>query len=101
MAWKRTAVSVLTSLGAGALLAAWRKRRRRRLAALRDRAANPGPTGHVHPPSAPAVAPPEEPLAPTVPPVDDPAAAIDAARERLRRAAQRSEHASDAPSEEA
>ena len=101
MAWKRTAVSGLTSLGAGALFAAGRKRLRRRLAATRDRAASPEPTGHFHAPSAPAVAPPEEPLAPTAAPVDDPAAAIDAARERLRRAAERGERASDAPSEEA
>jgi hypothetical protein len=78
-AWKRTVVSVLTSLGAGAALAAWRERRRRARAAAAGR-----------------VAPAATPVAPGAPDVvvsdgpdgaDRTEAAIDAARERLRRRA--------------
>ncbi|MFP5451868.1 MAG: hypothetical protein ACLGG9_08975 [Thermoleophilia bacterium] len=75
-AWKRTVVSVLTSLGAGAALAAWRERRRRR----RPASALPGASSAPH--SGPPAAPPGVSLDP-----DDTGAAIDAARERLRRRA--------------
>ena len=78
-AWKRTVVSVLTSLGAGAALAAWRERRRRRRRALQAAAAPPDAAT-----TSPVVEPPrDEPQAAG----DDPHAAIDAARERLRRQA--------------
>ncbi|MEQ8833628.1 MAG: hypothetical protein RIB67_04205 [Miltoncostaeaceae bacterium] len=75
---KRMVVSVLTSIGAGAGLAAWRERRRR--------AGAPAP--------GPAAGPP--PPAPVAQDAGDPGAAIDAARERLRRAAER--RAEDGPS---
>ena len=73
--WKRTVISVATSLGLGAAVAAWRERRRRRLLTLR--AAQ----------EAAVVVPPADATAPSV--GDDPLAALDAARERLRAEAQR------------
>ena len=73
--WKRTAVSVLSSIGLGAGVAWWRERARRR----DPDAAPPAP------PSAEATPPPSPSPAPE--PVEDPGAAIDAARERLRREA--------------
>jgi hypothetical protein len=94
-AWKRTVVSVLTSLGAGAALAAWRERRRRRLVTAPSAAPPEPPSG----PPAVAEAPPADPAHP-----GDTSAAIDAARERLRRRADEQRRAAgegDGPSPQA
>lgn len=82
-AWKRTVVSILGSVGLGAALAAWRERRRR---ALRPAAPPAPPSAEATPPPSPspAPAPVEHPGQGTS---ADPGAAIDAARERLRREA--------------
>lgn len=80
--WKRVVVSVATSVGAGAAVAAWReRRRRRRAAATRRPPAPPTAAASVPPPVAPAT-PPASPAADA-----DPREALDAARERLRRRA--------------
>jgi hypothetical protein len=103
-AWKRAVVSVLGALGAGAAVAAWRERRRGRRLRTGDRregvvASSPPAPARPPAPDPPAPPPAQDPPAspPRPAPGDDPGAAIDAARERLRREAAERRDAIDGP----